>query len=155
MQRSAPAKPFSIDIVVVYTPRYRQGHEADFVPPLTGIHLAAITPSTYHVRVIHQQVEPVNLDTTADLVALSFFTGFATEAYRLAGEFRRRGKRVVAGGPHVTFNAEEALRHVDSVVIGEAESVWSELLSDASSGRLRSPVRRQTAAARRVAGSAL
>ncbi|HEY3837650.1 MAG TPA: radical SAM protein [Bryobacteraceae bacterium] len=130
-------KPFSVDIVVVYQPRYRSGHEADFVPPITGIHLAAITPPHYRVRVIHQQIQTIDFDTDADLVALSFFTGFANEAYRLADEFRRRGKRVVAGGPHATFNADETLEHFHSVVIGEAESVWGEVLADASAGGLR------------------
>lgn len=131
-------KPFSVDIIVVYRARYRRGHEANFVPPITGIHLAALTPAGYRVRVIHQQVESIDFESDADLIALSFFTGFAPEAYRLAAEFRKRGKRVVAGGPHVTFNAEEALRHCDSVVLGEAESVWPELLADAAGGRLRS-----------------
>jgi radical SAM superfamily enzyme YgiQ (UPF0313 family) len=129
---------FRVDIVIVYTPRYRHGHEANFVPPITGIHLAALTPPRYGVRVIHQQVQAIDFDSSADLIALSFFTGFATEGYRLAREFRKRGKTVVAGGPHVTFNAEEALEHVDSVVIGEAESVWTQLLDDAAAGRLRS-----------------
>src|SRR3954470_21115996 len=108
-------KPFSVDIVIVYLQRYRYGHEADFVPPITGIHLAAITPAGYRVRVIHQQVESIDFDTDANLIALSFFTGFAPEAYRLAREFRKRGKLVVAGGPHATFNAEEVLEHCDSV----------------------------------------
>lgn len=124
-------------MLVVYQPRYRFGHEVDFVPPITGIHLAAITPAAYQVRVIHQQVEPVDFDTDADLIALSFFTGFATEAYRLAHEFRKRGKRVVAGGLHATFSGDEAVEHCDSVVIGEAESVWGEVLADASAGSLR------------------
>lgn len=144
-QRPEPSRPhsaahnrlFCIEIVVVYMPRYRQGHEADFVPPITGIHLAAMTPPDYQVRVIHQQVQPVDFDTDADLIALTFFTGFAPEAYRLAREFRKRGKTVVAGGPHVTFNADEALQHVDSVVVGEAESIWTQLLEDASTGSLR------------------
>jgi radical SAM superfamily enzyme YgiQ (UPF0313 family) len=126
-----------IDIIVVYRPRYRSGHEANFVPPITGIHLAALTPAEHHVRVIHQQVEVVDFETDAELIALSFFTGFANEAYRLADEFRSRGKRVVAGGPHATFNADEALAHCDSVVIGEAESVWTEVLADAAAGNLR------------------
>ena len=131
-------KPFSVDIVIVYMARYRFGHEANFVPPITGIHLAALTPRGYRVRVIHQQVEPVDFESDADLVALSFFTGFATEAFRLAHEFRKRGKQVVAGGPHATFNADEVLEHCDSVVIGEAELVWADVLEDASAGRLRS-----------------
>lgn len=109
--------------MIVYLPRYRRGHEADFVPPINGIHLAALTPRRYHVRVTHQQVQPVNFDADADLIALSFFTGFAPAVYRLAHEFRKRGKTVVAGGPHVTFNAAEALDHVDSVVLGKAESI--------------------------------
>src|SRR6185437_6159677 len=126
-----------IDIVVVYIQRYERGHEVDFVPPITGIHLAAITPPGHQVRVIHQQIEPVRLDTDADVVALSFFSGFAPEAYRLAIEFRRRGKLVIGGGPHVTFNAAEAMRFYDAVVVGEAESVWNRLLDDIEAGRLQ------------------
>ncbi|MCU0290657.1 MAG: B12-binding domain-containing radical SAM protein [Thermoanaerobaculaceae bacterium] len=126
-----------IDIVVVYVPRYRRAHEKNFVPPITGIHLAALTSPEHEVRVVHQQVEPVRLDTDADLVALSFFSGFAAEAFRLARELRARGKIVVAGGPHATFSPDECLRHVDAVVIGEAESVWAGLLADAARGRLQ------------------
>ena len=66
-----------IEIIVVHVHRYRWGHEKDFVPPITGIHLAALTPPEHDVRVVHQQVEAVDLETDADLVALSFFSGFA------------------------------------------------------------------------------
>jgi radical SAM superfamily enzyme YgiQ (UPF0313 family) len=126
-----------IDIVVIYMQRYEKGHEYDFVPPITGIHLAAITPVRHVVRVVHQQVEPIDYDTDADLVAISFFSGFAPEAYQVMDAFKRRGKRVVAGGPHATFSPEEVLRHCDAVVIGEAESVWADLLDDAERGELR------------------
>jgi radical SAM superfamily enzyme YgiQ (UPF0313 family) len=126
-----------IDIIIVYMQRYEKGHEFDFVPPITGIHLAAITPRQYEVRVTHQQVEPVNLDTDADVVALSFFSGFAPEAYRLASLFKQKGKIVVAGGPHVTFSPEEALQYCDAVVVGEAELVWPELLADVERAALR------------------
>ena len=126
-----------IDIIVVYVPRYTYGHEKHFVPPITGIHLAALTPPEHQVRVIHQQVEPVSLDTDADLVALSFFSGFADEAYRLADLFRQKGKRVIAGGPHATFWPDETLAHCDAVVTGEAESVWAEVLTDAAHNKLK------------------
>jgi radical SAM superfamily enzyme YgiQ (UPF0313 family) len=132
-----------IDIIVVYQARYPKGHEMDFVPPVTGIHLAALTPARHTVRVTHQQVEPVNLDTDADLIAISFFSGFADEAYRLADAFRQRHKRVVAGGPHVTYWPEEALGHCDAVVLGEAEGVWPCLLEDAKAGRLQRQYRGQ------------
>jgi radical SAM superfamily enzyme YgiQ (UPF0313 family) len=126
-----------IDIIIVYVQRYERGHEMDFVPPITGIHLAALTPEPHQVRVIHQQVQPINYDTDADLVALSFFSGFAREAYRLAKEFKARGKTVIAGGPHATFWPDEVLKHCDSVVIGEAESVWHEVVEYARRGDLK------------------
>jgi hypothetical protein len=90
-----------IDIIVVYIPRYQKGHEFDFVPPTTGVQLAALTPARHHVRVFHQQVDAIDYETDADLVALSFFSGFAPEAYRLADIFRAKGKFVILGGPRV------------------------------------------------------
>ena len=126
-----------IDIVVVYVQRYRFGHEKQFVPPITGIHLAALTPPGHDVRVVHQQVGLVDLDTDAELVALSFFSGFAAEAYRLADALRARGKIIVAGGPHATYWQREVLEHFDAVAVGEAESYWAELVADAKRGSLR------------------
>ncbi len=126
-----------IDFVTVYEPRYDQGHEFDFVPSITGAHMAALTPTRHTVRLVYQQVQSVDLDTDADLVALSFFSGFATEAYRLADALRARGRKVVAGGPHATYWTEETLLHFDSVVAGEAETVWAQLLADAEAGCLR------------------
>ena len=126
-----------IDIVIIYVNRYHRGHEKDFVPPITGIHLAALTPAKYQVRVVHQQVEALDFDTDADVIALSFFSGFAPEAYRVAQQYRAAGKTVVAGGPHATFAAAETLRFVDSVIIGEAESVWAQVLADIETGTLQ------------------
>ena len=125
-----------IDIVIVYVQRYDRGHETNFVPPITGIHLAAITPPQHEVRVIHQQVEEPDFETDADLIAISFFSGFAPEAYQMAQRYRKLGKTVVAGGPHVTFSPDEALLFFDSIVIGEAESVWTDMLNDAERGEL-------------------
>ncbi len=126
-----------IDIIVAYVQRYALGHEKHFVPPLTGIHLAALTAEEHDVRVIHQQVERPPDETDADLVAISFFSGFAPEAYRLARRYRSRGKTVIGGGPHVTFAVEEALQYFDAILVGEAESEWNVLLRDFQEGNLR------------------
>jgi radical SAM superfamily enzyme YgiQ (UPF0313 family) len=126
-----------VRIVVSYVPRYRHGHRWDFVPPVTGIHLAAITPREHEVEVFHEQVGPVPVDRSPDVVALSFFSGFARRAYALADAYRAIGVRVVAGGPHVSYWTEEALLHVDAVVVGEAETVWPEVLSDLERGALK------------------
>lgn len=65
------------------------------------------------------------------------WTATAPWVYRFADECRARGKRVVLGGIHATALPEEAARHADAVVVGEAESVWGEVLEDAATGRLR------------------
>lgn len=126
-----------IDIIVAYEQRYKFGHEKDFVPPITGIYIAALTPPAHKVRVYHQQVDKINYNTDADLIAISFFSGFAIEAYRLADYFRGINKTVIAGGPHVSFCTEESLEHFDSIVIGEVETVWNEILSDFESKELK------------------
>lgn len=126
-----------IDIIIAYMPRYESGHEKDFVPPITGIHLAAITPKKYRVRVFHQQVDSLDYETNADLIAVSFFSGFAPAAFQLAEVFRQKGKRVIAGGPHVTYQAAECLCYFDAVVCGEAESVWETVLHDAETNCLQ------------------
>lgn len=126
-----------IDIIIAYIQRYEFGHEKDFVPPITGIHLAAITPKQHKVRVIHQQLEEIDFDSDADLIAISFFSGFANSAYHIAHEYKKRNKIVIGGGPHVTYNVEESLYFFDAVVTGEAENVWETLLNDAEEGVLK------------------
>ncbi|MEE2779613.1 MAG: radical SAM protein, partial [Myxococcota bacterium] len=42
----------------------------------------------------------------------------------VAAEFRKRGTPVVLGGIHASLRPEEALEHVDYVVVGEAERTW-------------------------------
>ena len=63
-----------IRIVVSYVPRYRTGHAFHFVPPITGIHLAALTPAGHEVEVVHEQVREVPVEPLPDLLALSFFS---------------------------------------------------------------------------------
>src|SRR5215475_4878534 len=57
-------------------------------------------------------------------------TNMAPVAYRIADEFRRRGRKVILGGVHTTVCHEESLQHADSVVAGETEPVWQNVLHD-------------------------
>jgi radical SAM superfamily enzyme YgiQ (UPF0313 family) len=56
--------------------------------------------------------------------------------YEIADAFRARGIPVVMGGVHPSFMPQEALRHADAVVIGEAETSWPRLVADAGRGAL-------------------
>ncbi len=66
----------------------------------------------------------------SDLVGISVLTPQAPWSYRTADRLRQRGTKVVLGGMHVTVLPQEAKQHADSVVTGEAEGVWRELLDD-------------------------
>jgi len=128
-----------VEIINCWVSRYRGESRTRLIPPLTAAHLAALCPDWVDVSIRHEQVRPVDYDTDADLVALSFMTGYAPHAYRVAERFRARGKTVVLGGPHVTLHPDEALAHLgpgDAVVVGEAEVVWPRLLEDARRGKM-------------------
>jgi radical SAM superfamily enzyme YgiQ (UPF0313 family) len=73
----------------------------------------------------------------AELVGISTMTATATWAYRTADALRDRGIPVVLGGIHATALPDEAAKHADAVVVGEAESVWGTVLADAAAGRLQ------------------
>lgn len=104
------------------------------VLPLTIV--AALTPRRHEVRLIDENVEPLDLEADVDLVGITFMTALAPRAYEIADAFRRRGIATVAGGYHPTFLPQEALAHFDAVVVGEAEGAWPRLLADLEQGRL-------------------
>jgi radical SAM superfamily enzyme YgiQ (UPF0313 family) len=107
------------------------------MPQLALFILAGLTPPEHLVTIVEEEIEPIPMDLDCDLVGLSCMTSNAPRAYALAGEFKKRGKAVVLGGVHPTILPEEALQHADSVVIGEAEGVWPQLLDDYGKGRLQ------------------
>lgn len=104
---------------------------------LTLQQIAAITPEKNEIELIDDRYEEPDFDTDADLIGISTLTASAPRAYKIADEFRRKGKTVVMGGMHPSALPEEALKHADSVVIGEAEGSWLELIKDFKMGALK------------------
>jgi len=78
---------------------------------------------------------PEELD--ADLIGFTVLTPQAPWVYRTADRLRAAGKKVLLGGIHVSALPDEARRHADALLIGEAEEVWRELLDDAEADRLK------------------
>jgi radical SAM superfamily enzyme YgiQ (UPF0313 family) len=66
---------------------------------------------------------------------------FAQRAYSISETFRKSGAKTILGGIHPSMCPEESLQHCDSVVIGEAENTWGQLLEDAENGRLKTQYR--------------
>ncbi len=58
---------------------------------------------------------------SSDLVGISTITSTAIKAYRYAQRVRQAGIPTLMGGPHVTFETDEALEYCDYVLRGEAD----------------------------------
>ena len=113
-----------------------------FLPAdLTLQYIASMTPKEHDVRILDEsisQVKETDFSDNYDIIGISCNrTPAALHTYRIADEFRRRGKTVVLGGYHPSAMPEEAKQHADSVVIGEAELTWPQLLKDFENGKLK------------------
>ena len=124
-------------LLLVYPSTHKLGWVRRFqLPSLSLKQVAAATPPGWEVFLADEVHEDVPFDGTFDLVGITAMTHQAARAYQIAGRFRQRGIPVVLGGIHPTVLPDEAGRHADSVVIGEAEPVWAQLLSDLQAGRM-------------------
>ena len=68
---------------------------------------------------------------------MSVETYTAKRSYQIASEYRRRGVPVVMGGFHPTLVPDEASEYAESIVVGEAEGLWPQLMNDFRGGRLQ------------------
>jgi radical SAM superfamily enzyme YgiQ (UPF0313 family) len=107
--------------------------------PLAPATLAGLTPRDRDtaIRFYDDRMEAIRFDEPTDLVALSVETYTAKRSYQIASEFRRRGVPVVMGGFHPTLVPDEALEYAESIVVGEAEGLWPQIIDDFRNGRLK------------------
>jgi len=99
--------------------------------------LAAIAPDSWDVELCIETIEDIPFNTDADLIGISTMGHGIIRSFDIAREFRARGKRVVLGGYMASLMPEESKKHCDSVLIGDAENCWTELLADAAAGALK------------------
>jgi radical SAM superfamily enzyme YgiQ (UPF0313 family) len=108
-----------------------------YIPVLGPAILAGLTPPEVEVSFTDERLNNVDIQEDCDLAAISVMTPQAGRAYELSRLYRDKGIPVVLGGVHVSLLPEEAQRHADAIVIGEAEEIWPKLLADFSQGTLR------------------
>lgn len=114
--------------------RYIRTWQMEPLPPAL---IAGLTPKHIDLRFFDDRLEPIPYDEPTDLVALSVETYTARRAYQIASEYRRRGVPVVMGGFHATLCTDEVARFAESVVVGEAENTWPQVIDDFEQGALR------------------
>ena len=108
---------------------------------LTTPTVAAFVPRSWDIRMCDARWQQVDLDTDADVIAITGKVSQRREMKRLARIFRKKGKLVIAGGPHASLWPQDMMHEVDALVIGEMEDIAVELFADIDAGRLKSEYR--------------
>ncbi len=109
------------------------------LPSLGLLTLAGMTPKHHDIHYIEipdLSAEEGELEDF-DLVAISSYSAQINEAYELALRYRAKGTSVVMGGTHVTALPNEAQKYATSIILGEGEPVWLEVLEDAEKDQLK------------------
>jgi len=72
-----------------------------------------------------------------DLVAVTVTVDVMNKAVEISKEFQRRGVTVIAGGIHITADAEGAINNFDAICLGMAERIWVKILKDKENNSLK------------------
>ena len=114
--------------------------------PLGLLVLAGMTPPEWEVVIIDENLALRDYAAMPqpDLVGITAFTSQASRAYEVARQFRAGASRWSWAASTPPCGARRRLRHVDSVVTGEGEGVWAQVLDDAADGRLQAQLRRRS-----------
>ena len=105
------------------------GKKGSFAP-LGIATIAACTPPDFEIEIYDEEIESINFDTDADIIALTAFNVQSGRAFEIAREFRKHGKLVCMGGPYASLCPEKCTPHVDVLLEGEGELIWPEFLAD-------------------------
>ncbi len=107
-------------------------------PPLGLLTVAAVLRGEHRVTVENENIGPVRLDDSPDIVGLSVTVDVLPRAMEIARSYRSRGIPVVAGGIHITTAADTIPEDVfDALCIGAAEGTWPDIMADLAAGGLR------------------
>ena len=109
---------------------------ASMEPLQLGV-LAALTPPEFEVVMYDDRLEPIPYDEPTDLAAITVEAFTARRAYEISAAFRRRGVKVLMGGMHITLLPDEAAQNADSIMLGDAEDKWAQMLKDLKDGSLK------------------
>ena len=102
--------------------------------------LAAATGSEWgDPHLVDETIEPLNVNDIepGDVVGIGIHSGNALRGYEVGRQARARGAWVVFGGIHATLFSNEPGEHggAHSVVKGDGDFIWSEVVRDCVAGR--------------------
>jgi len=126
-----------LELIAPATHENRGKQKKAIIPPLGLAMVAALTPPDIEVSLTDENVTVIDFQKETDLVGITALTITSQRAYEIADTFRARGVKVILGGIHPSILPEEASRHADAIVIGEAEGIWPNLIEDFKANKLQ------------------
>jgi len=114
-------------------------HQTEFhLPPHGPVCFAATVPKDVELTFVDENVDPLDLNDSPDLVALSvMLTCQMPRAWEIADAYRARGIKVLFGGISTMLHSDEVKAHADSVFLGEAEGRMAAVIEDFKEGKLK------------------
>lgn len=91
--------------------------------------------SKFHIDLIDEEFQEVNLEIQYDIAAMYTVTPNAKRTYKFAEYYRSKGTYVVLGGVHAVVCQDEAENYADTLLLGEGEKIWPEFLEDFCKGK--------------------
>ncbi|MEK6680788.1 MAG: radical SAM protein [Nitrospirota bacterium] len=135
---SATLIPMPMKLELIVPVKRKQNWKRNYqIAPLGMMYVAALTPLDIDVTITDENIETIDFDKPVDLVGITSMTAEINRAYEIAGEYRKRGVKVVMGGIHPSLLPDEAIQHSDAVVVGEAEGAWHDVINDFKKNRLK------------------
>jgi radical SAM superfamily enzyme YgiQ (UPF0313 family) len=108
------------------------------LPPHGPVVFAATLNDDIDISFCDENVQELNFDEDADLIALSVtLTCQTPRAWEIADRYRANGQRVLVGGIAATLHPTEAMEHADAVFLGEAEGHSNAVIEDFKRGELK------------------
>ena len=106
-------------------------------PSLSLVVVASLTPAPHEVEIHDENLRNIDYSDSPDLVGITINVDTFERAKKISENYRQKGAKVVFGGIHASANPDEMLEHCDTVLIGEAEEVWVQLLDDLCQDKLK------------------
>lgn len=105
--------------------------------PLTIAVLKSLTPDNIETVLYDDRIELIDYNQKADIVFITVETYTALRSYNIAEKFRQNGSVIIMGGYHTTLIPEEVSLYADSIITGNAENMWEQVLKDYAENKLK------------------
>ncbi len=107
------------------------------LPPHGPVVFAASLPEDVTIDFVDENLETIDFDSPADLVAISMMLTIQVKrGWEIADRYREKGIPVIFGGIATMLHAEETQAHADAVFLGESEGHMEKVIADLKKGRL-------------------